>query len=145
MNESSRIRAATPDDLDAATGLLSASGLPLAGLERTHLWLSETDGKVTGVGGYERYGDLALLRSLAVVPEGRGRGLGGALLQHLFGVLRADGVTAAYGLTMTVPGWLLRLGFEEVGRDALPAAVSNSEQLRGACPASARVFAKRLL
>lgn len=142
--DDSRIRAATPDDLDAVTGLLGASGLPLAGLERTHLWLSEMNNDITGVGGFERYGTMALLRSLAVTPEGRGRGLGGALLQHLLGVLRADGVTSAYGLTTTIPEWLLRLGFEEVARDTLPAALSSSAQLRGACPASARAFRKGL-
>ncbi len=143
--DNSRIRAATPDDLDAATRLLGASGLPLAGLERTHLWLSETDGDLTGVGGFERYGTVALLRSLAVLPAGRGRGLGGALLRHLLGVLRADGVTAAYGLTTTIPEWLLRLGFQEITRDALPAALRGSEQVQGACPASAKVFVKDLL
>ncbi len=118
--------------------------MPLAGLERTRLWLLETDGTLAGVGGFERYGDLALLRSLAVTPEGRGRGLGGVLLHHLSKTLQADGVVTVYGLTTTVPEWLLRLGFRETTRDELPVSLSSSKQLRGACPASARVFRKSL-
>ena len=133
------------EDGDAAEALLRASGLPLAGLEDTALWGLERRGQLVAVGGFERYGDLALLRSLAVRPEERGKGCGGALLRHLLKTLQADGVTAAYGLTTTIPEWLRRLGFREVLRDELPAALSSSEQLRGACPASAKVFAKDLL
>lgn len=144
MDDVHRIRAATPDDLEAATDLLGASGLPLAGLESTRLWVLETDGFLAGVGGFERYSDLALLRSLAVKPEERGKGFGGALLRHLLGTLRTEGVTAAYGLTTTIPDWLVGLGFEKVSRDGLPAALRGSEQLRGACPAAARAFKKDL-
>lgn len=85
-----------------------------------------------------------MLRSLAVAPEERGRGFGGALLEHLFKTLREEGVVTAYGLTTTIAGWLERSGFEEVARGKLPAALSASEQLRGACPASARAFKKDL-
>lgn len=144
MTETSRPRAATSGDMAAVRALLGASGLPLAGLKHTQLWLLETDGTLAGVGGFERYGDLALLRSLAVVSAHRGRGLGGALLQHLLRKLQAEGVVAAYGLTTTVPEWLLRLAFHEVTRNDLPTAILNSEQLRGACPVSARVFKKAL-
>ncbi len=131
-------------DGDAAEALLRASGLPLAGLGDTTLWGLERRGQLVAVGGFERYGELALLRSLAVRPEERGRGCGGGLLRHLLRTLRAEGVTAAYGLTTTVPDWLVRLGFKESSRGELPAALSSSEQLRGACPASARVFEKLL-
>ena len=134
------IRAATEGDSATVRELLDMSGLPLAGLEHTHLWVSEADQTVTGVVGFERYETSALLRSLAVVPEYRGRGLGEALLHYIFTQLKADGVTDAYGLTTTVLDWLLCLGFAETTRDALPPELARSEQLQGACPASARVF-----
>ena len=138
------IRAATKGDSATVRELLSTAGLPLAGLEHTHLWVSEANQTVTGVVGFERYGTSALLRSLAVVPEYRGRGVGAALLRHLLSYLEAEGVTSAYGLTTTVPDWLARLGFEETTRDALPGDLAYSEQLQGACPAAARVFYKVL-
>ena len=138
------IRAATEGDSVAVRELLDMSGLPLAGLEHTHLWVSEANQAVTGVVGCERYGTFALLRSLAVVPEYRGRGLGEALLHYILTQLKTDGVTDAYGLTTTVPDRLLRLGFEETTRAALPGDLARSEQLQGACPASARAFHKVL-
>ena len=137
------IRAATADDLDAVRDMLTTSGLPLAGLEQTALWVLATPG-VKGVVGYERYDEAALLRSLAVVPESRGRGYAGALLTQLWPRLADTDITTVYALTTTIPNWLLHLGFEEITRAALPDALAASEQLRGACPGSARVFRKAL-
>ena len=54
------------EDGDAAEALLRASGLPLAGLEDTALWGLERRGQLVAVGGFERYGDLALLRREAI-------------------------------------------------------------------------------
>lgn len=140
------VRAAEMDsggDSAAVRELLTASGLPLAGLEHTRLWVLEMDALV-GVAGFERYGIFALFRSLAVVPEARGRGIAAALLRHLLTLLKTDGVTEVYGLTTTIPNWLLRLGFEETTKDAFPPELARSEQLRGACPGSARAFRKVL-
>ncbi|HET7600112.1 MAG TPA: hypothetical protein VFK09_07450, partial [Gemmatimonadales bacterium] len=43
----------------------------------------------------------------------------------------------AYLLTTTADRWFRRLGFVPVERSALPAALAGSEELKGACPASA--------
>ncbi len=40
-------------------------------------------GKLVGAVGLELYGDIGLLRSLAVDPRFRGKGLGQALVQHV--------------------------------------------------------------
>lgn len=137
------VRAATTADLSAVKEILAASGLPSAGLEQTVLWVLAAPG-IKGVVGYERYGEAALLRSLAVAPESRGRGYAAALLRQLWPRLADVNVTTVYALTTTIPDRLLRLGFEETAREALPDALAASEQLRGACPASARVFRKAL-
>jgi len=49
----------------------------------------------------------------------------------------ARGVRDAYLLTTTADRWFRRLGFVPVERSALPAALAGSEELKGACPASA--------
>ncbi len=125
-----------------ARELLKASGLPLAGLEHTHRVL-ELD-TLVGVAGFERYGTSALLRSLAVIPEARGKGVGAAPLHHLLTQLSAERLTDVYVLTTTLVDRLLRLGFEETTGDAFFTVVARSEQLRGACPGSARAFHKVL-
>ncbi len=104
------IRAAVGGDSAVVRELLMESGLPLAGLEHTHLWLLETD-TLVGVVGFERYGTSALLRSLAVATEARGKGVGAALLHHLLTHLSAEGVTDVYTLTTTLTDRLLRLEF----------------------------------
>jgi amino-acid N-acetyltransferase len=137
----SNLRAADEGDLPAVAALLKKAGLPLAGLERATLFVLEQSGALLGVVGYERYGPYALLRSLAVAKEVRGEGHGRRLMQFILDETKRTGCTAVYGLTTTIPDWLLELGFDELTREALPAALSASAELRGACPASARVRA----
>lgn len=138
------IRPARAEDLEAVRTLLRDAGLPTAGLEKTTLYVLKHGGVLAGVAGFERYGALALLRSLAVAPGLRGHGYGRALLRFILNRVTAEGVATAYGLTTTIPDWLTRLGFGELTRAALPHALHASAELQGACPAEARVFALRL-
>ena len=46
-------------------------------------WGYETDGALVGVMGIQRVGDVDLIRHAYVSPESQGRGVGGALLNHL--------------------------------------------------------------
>ena len=137
------IREATPADMPAVRALLTASGLPTVGTDSSRLFILKV-GHILGVVGFEDYAPYALLRSLAVVPEVRARGYGRTLLNFVLRQTEAERVHAVYGLTTTIPGWLLRTGFSEVARSGLPAALHASEELRGACSASARVFVKTL-
>ncbi len=141
------IREGLAADRHLVEALLKGAELPTAGLDATELLVLEENGAVMGVIGFEPYGETALLRSLAVAPQRRGGGLARALLVRAFTVLRARGFTVAYGLTTTIPDLLLKLGFTEISRDALPKALGISAQLQGvqACPASARVFAKQIV
>ena len=140
----STLRAADEGDLPAVAALLAKAGLPLAGLEQATLFVLEQGGALLGVVGYERYGPYALLRSLAVAEEVRGQGHGRMLIRFVQDETRRVGCTTVYGLTTTIPEWLLELGFDELAREALPAALHASAELRGACPASARVFGLEL-
>ncbi len=142
--EKAVIQPVTELERPAVTALLHRSSLPLAGLERTRLWGLQASEGLVGVVGYEPCGAAALLRSLAVVLEAQGQGYGRALMDFVLAQVRADGFREAYGLTTTIPDWLLRLGFTETARSDLPEALYASEELRGACPVSARVFVKTL-
>ncbi len=140
------IREALPADRKPVEALLEEADLPTDGLDATELLILEENGAAVGVIGFEPYGETALLRSLAVAPERRGGGLARSLLVRTFAMLQARGFTVAYGLTTTIPDLLLRLGFTEISRDALPETLGVSAQLQGsqACPASARVFTKQI-
>ena len=140
------LRKATTADLPAVRRLLAAAKLPLEGLDDHHerLWVWDQDGTVVGAIAYEAYGDKGLLRSLIVDPGSRGTGLGATLLDAGLREMRKAGLHDAYGLTTTIPDWLARLGWKEVGKDTLPQQLHKSMELRGACPDTARAFHVRL-
>ena len=125
--------------------MLEAAELPIAGLEETELFVLEENSELVGLIGLEVHGSYALLRSLAVKASARGKGYGRTLLEFAEDEARRRSLQAAFALTTTIPDLLIRRGFEPIERDELPAELSASAELRGACPASARAFGKQLL
>jgi N-acetylglutamate synthase-like GNAT family acetyltransferase len=95
------------------------------------------DGELIGLAGVEVHGDAALLRSVAVDPEFRGEGLGGALVDEALDVARQSGAETVYLLTLTAAAYFARLGFVPVGRESAPDAVAGTREWATACPASA--------
>lgn len=141
-----QIRAATPADLPDVRDLLRQADLPLNGVpEDLHDFLvAERAGAVVGAIGLERYDESALLRSAVVHPALRGSGVGESLVKALLEHGRALGVRDMVLLTTTAEGWFPRFGFARVSRDQIPAALNASEELKGACPASAVAMRCRL-
>lgn len=141
-----RLRAAEADDLDAVEALLASSGLPVAGvadaLER--FVLAEADGTLVGVGGLEVHGGDGVLRSVAVAPAWRGRGLGARVTRRLLADARALGLRRLWLLTTTAEGWFPRHGFRPAPREEASEAVRGSVEFREACPASAVAMVREL-
>jgi amino-acid N-acetyltransferase len=138
------VREATPGDLAAVSDLVVAAGLPLAGLDDAALVLVATsDGTVVGTVALERHGsgdDTAyLLRSAAVAPPWRGRGVGAALTAAALAHVDTAGAPVAL-LTETAASYFPRFGFTAVDRHQLPAALAASAELQGACPAGAQAL-----
>jgi amino-acid N-acetyltransferase len=136
------VRRATPADWEAIARLLGASSLPVDGA-RDHLSGFVVAGRASvlvGCAAIERYGDAGLLRSVAVAPQERGKGTGTALVRRCLEDARADGIETLVLLTTTADDYFPRFGFELVDRAAVPEAVRESAEFRGACPASATVM-----
>lgn len=133
------VRAATAEDRGSIERLLTARDLPTAGLgEHLDGFVVAVRGAVlVGCAGVEHHGEVGLLRSVVVAEDAAGRGLGRELVRATLERARALGLRELYLLTTTAAGYFPRFGFETVGRGALPPALSASEELRGACPASA--------
>ena len=140
------LRPATSDDLSRVAALLAASKLPLDGVAQAlpTFLLAEHEGAVVGVAGLEVCCDNALLRSVAVTPEWRSRGLGRQLVTRVIADAEARGIRALYLLTTTAEHYFPSFGFARVERDAVPADVRETAEFRSACPASATVMAKTL-
>jgi len=100
--------------------------------------------ELAGCIGLEVHGEDGLLRSLAVAPECRRRGLGAALHDRAVEVARGLGVRRLFLLTSTVRERASRSGFEDVPREELPASIRDSAQVRSLCPATAACMQLRI-
>jgi amino-acid N-acetyltransferase len=141
--------AARAEDLPSVLALLAGAGLPAAGVADHFpggfvVARDAADGSLAGTAGVEAHGRVGLLRSVAVRADRRGTGLGRALTRAAVALARAEGLAELYLLTTTAEGFFPRLGFAPVARAGLPAELAGSEELRGACPASAAALRLRL-
>lgn len=82
--------------------------------------VAEEGGRVVGCGALHLYGThLAEIRSIAVAPESKGRGVGRALVNALMDEARRHSVTCVCLFTRT-PSFFAHLGFEIARREELP-------------------------
>ncbi|MBP1202358.1 amino-acid N-acetyltransferase [Duganella sp. 1411] len=135
-------RPATPADWPTIETLLTEAGLPREGAH-DHLagfLVGEAGGAIVCAGALEHYGAAALLRSVVVVPDRQGSGIGGHLFDALKAIADARGIGKLYLLTTTAATFFARRGFSEDARAAVPAAVLVSREFQGACPASATLM-----
>jgi amino-acid N-acetyltransferase len=141
------IRGARADDRDAVAALLERTALPPDGLDEQFgeaYAVAVADGEIVGAAGVEVYGSAGLLRSAAVDPAWRGRGLGQRLSEERLSWAAARGLDTVYLLTTTAADFFPRLGFVPVPREEVPAEVRGSLQFAGVCPSTAAVLAVRL-
>ncbi len=142
------LRIAGPPDLEEALALLNAVGLPTEGV-REHFLGSfvvarePEDSEVIGLAGVESYGTVGLVRVVALHPEYRGAGLGRALLAAVVNLARVIGMGELYLPAVMAQDSLSELGWEEVDRDELPAAIHTSTGLR-VSPSDSPVMRLRL-
>lgn len=84
------------------------------------LTVIEEDGRVIGVGGLHiLWRDLAEIRSLAIVPDKKGKGLGRELVSLLVKEAHHLGIPRVLSLTYQVD-FFRKCGFEIVQKETLP-------------------------
>jgi amino-acid N-acetyltransferase len=135
-------------DLSSVKQLLSESGLPIEDITAQHLhhFFGTGSGlELEGLVGLELYGDVALLRSLAVASSRRGTGVGSGLVAHAERHARDQGVQSLYLLTTTAEQFFLRRGYARVPRDEAPAAIKGTKEFSGICPVSSIFMVKQLM
>jgi amino-acid N-acetyltransferase len=140
VNAAFTVRAATARDLDAVEEALRNADLPLDGVRDQFgdaYAVAESDGRVIGVEGIEVHGHDGLLRSAAVVPAWRGKGVGDALTRDRIEWARRRGLRSLYLLTTTAGDYFPRFGFRPVERVAAPEPVRRSREFSEACPSTA--------
>ena len=131
-----RIRPATTADVHAIRRLVDTYAPERRLLSKATVTLyedvpefvvGELDGEVVACGAvHVMWEDLAEVRTVAVDPSLRGRGVGGVLLEHLVQRARALGVKRVFCLTFET-GFFGRHGFVEI--DGTPVDHDVFEQL----------------
>lgn len=145
MTRSADLSSATEADLPAVRALLDAASLPtgdLPGADRV-LVLRSGD-RVLGCVAVEAHGDAGLLRSLALLPEARGHGLGRRLVAAAEALARTDQLGSLVLLTTTAAPFFQSLGYAVMDRADAPPSVRQSSEFRGSCCASATCLGKLL-
>jgi amino-acid N-acetyltransferase len=127
--------------------LLRACNLPASDLSPAHLehfFACGVAAAPQGVVGLELYGQVALLRSLAVAADCRGTGCGTALVAQAESYARSASVMQLYLLTTTAERFFERLGYVRAARESAPEEIRRTQEFSSLCPSSAAFMMKRL-
>jgi amino-acid N-acetyltransferase len=142
------LRQATPLDWLPVRDLLGRADLPVEDLAADRMpdfvVCVGADGILAGAIGLERYGEVALLRSLVVDEAGRGKGLGGSLVAALEQSARNRGTRELWLLTNDANDFFAARGYEIRDRADAPDAIQGSAEFSSICPASAVLMSKTL-
>ncbi len=127
---SAGLRRAREEDIPQIEALITAEGLPAYGLAEylETFFVLDEGRRAVGCAGLEIYGEAALLRSVVVAPERRGRVDGRRLVEAALAEARERSVRRVYLFTMHADGFFRRLGFREVSLDGFEEAVRASRQ-----------------
>jgi len=146
MTGSLQIRPAIGSERAKIASLLEDCGLPFTDLDesRPEFLVATEDDELRGVIGLQNFGDVALLRSLAVAPAARNSGVGARLVDRLEGDSKTAGVRKLVLLTQTAEKFFVLRGYRSIERAALPERILATTEFRSLCPASAACLAKSL-
>lgn len=126
------IRPAVPADRSAIQRLLRNAGLS-SSLPVEEATVALDDGEVVGVVGLERYGQAALLRSLAVDPERRRGGIGTKLVIATLEIARWAGAREVFLMTNDAQAFFERFGFVAVSRKRAGTACASEQFADAEC------------
>ncbi|GAB4027467.1 arsenic resistance N-acetyltransferase ArsN2 [Spirosoma gilvum] len=97
-----------------------------------------------GVAGLESFGSVGLLRSIAVDPAYRGKGIAAQLINRIVATADSAQLKELYLITTTADGYFTRYGFVPVSRETAPEAIRQTRQFSGLCPSSAIVMKRTI-
>lgn len=137
-----QFHSAQPTHASAIRQLLQQVSLPIEDLpdDLPDFVVAQHDTTVVGVAGLQRYDGLALLRSVAVAPTYRNRGIADRLVSRLLHDAREWGLSEVYLITTTAGSYFTRHGFGPCERRAVPEVIRQTDQFSSLCPTSASIM-----
>ncbi len=145
--ESSYSRA-LPEDMLVIRDLLAKSHLPIPdpSTKDFPLMVAKIGGWIIGCAGFDPMGKSGLLRSVAVDPDFRRRGVGSRLAKEVLLLGKGLGAEEAYLLTMSESNkdFFSSLGFGPIKKEEIPPIISSSRHFSEIFPLGAIVMRKSL-
>lgn len=126
---------------------LAAEGLPTDDLGepgRAFFRYASLAGRPFGYGAFEIHGAEALVRSIVVPAEARGRGVGRGILLLLLSRAFDLGARRAWLLTSSAAPFFSRNGFAAVARETAPPEIRATRQAASLCPSSATLMTRAI-
>jgi amino-acid N-acetyltransferase len=143
-----QLRAGVAGDTSSIRALLEVNNLPASDLARSSpqfiVACDEAD-RIVAAGALQPFGESALLRSVVVISELRGTGLGQRLVHELERIARTAQVKKLGLLTLTAQRFFEQQGYEVIARQAMPRVLQDSDEFRSLCPESAVCMVKSLV
>ncbi len=143
-----QIEPASEHDWTAIRDMLDAAGLPTGDLDQDRMSdftiARVADGSCAGAIASERFGRVALLRSLVVAESARGSGLGTRLVEALERAAAGMGVSELWLLTIDADDYFKARGYAVTDRSEAPAAIRATAEFSSLCPGSAVLMTKRI-
>jgi len=137
---------ARSEDFPSILDLLARCDLPTEGVA-DHLGrfvVARESGRIIACTGVEVHAENCVLRSLAVAPEARGRGIARRLIERSLEMAVDAGCVDAYLLTFSVEKLAARYGFKRITRDDVPASLLSSKEFQLNACATAIVMHRSL-
>ncbi len=128
--ENVKIRAALEPDLEDVISLLIDEDLNIDGVhENIGSFVVAMEGdELVGCGGAEAFQFVALIRSVAVEPDHRSRGIGRRIVREMLDRLSSRGLREFYVVTEKADGWFRKRGFKPCERDEVhPQILASTE------------------
>jgi amino-acid N-acetyltransferase len=129
---------ANKEDLDGISNLLAINNLPFADLQESAIAfiVGKINNDIIGCIGLENYGTEGMLRSFAVSPKFRNKGIGKELYRQLINYAVGQHIKTIHLLTETARDYFAGKGFVVADRTTAPQVIINSIEFSTLCPVS---------
>jgi N-acetylglutamate synthase-like GNAT family acetyltransferase len=134
-----RFAPAALNDLQKIKALLVSCDLPSEDIEPhlSNFISAKIDDRIVGAIGFEELGKACLLRSFAVAPSYRSKGIGNELLNQIMTLARKHKIKESYLLTTTIAESCAKAGFKIIDRTNIPEIIQKTKEFSNLCPKTA--------
>tara|TARA_R110002012_G_scaffold139040_2_gene296132 strand:+ start:27358 stop:27831 length:474 start_codon:yes stop_codon:yes gene_type:complete len=140
-----QFRLIKPSELAVATALLEQASLVVSDIsEKVKLFGLFSDNSLLALAGLEVFENEALLRSVCVPAQEKGKGYGQQIIRTLENDAARNGITDLYLLTTTASKFFERIGYKVADRNTASDAIKNTSEFSDLCPSTAVFMHKTL-